>query len=208
MDDIPFDAISSETPLLDNKMFLYQSFNQSEHGYSTVISTVLLEVGMRELVFFSMVVLAMHCYLSLIRRLCPLPMDMDEEEARRTLDSRSMERRRRSSDGSRGRRGGRAGRTPVSGLTESIIDERIPSFTVGERAEALDMSKEEFADGDNIEPLKHCVVHFGQDVCAICLEELDGGNDDERLRSLMCDHVFHQGKSQGNVHPSNLIHAN
>lgn len=78
-----------------------------------------------------------------------------------------------------------------SGLTPEEIEMKLSSFSIQDYKPLAD----DVSAGGEIELEKRsegCIVCFGQDVCAICLDNYSE-KARGRLRRLHCDHVFHQG---------------
>lgn len=158
----------------------------------TWMSVIVFDIGIKEILFFCVLVLLLHAYLAIIRRLCPLPLTANEilaihqyyEQSDPEMSSATFSNRLTDSHGFQ------------SGLTAKQIDEASVAFVVclpdGTGENSCMDGNEKSDEGTN-----DCIVEFGNDVCAICLEELNSMANHGMLRRLQCEHVFHKGK----LHP-------
>lgn len=173
---------------------MYHTFNYTLHNSETQAvsqtSLIVIDLGLRELFFFAFVVFFLQMYLALIRRAWPLPSERDLDD-----DIEAGELYGRDADLHTPLSAFREIRTPNSGLTIQEIDRQLASFSAdGVRNHGC---ARRFSGGHGGD----CIVQFGQEVCAICLDDWgcrDGAeklrHGAEKLRRLPCDHVFHQGK--------------
>lgn len=152
------------------------------------MSVVVLDIGFRELLFFATMLLFIHAYLTLIRRLCPLPPGTNREsELYRYYEDQN--RQRLASTTFLGLFENTQNGSPT-GLTSKQIEDASATFVI-DFSKDKDCSRK--CEGKNL-PGSTCVIDFGQDLCAICLEELHCSEREGRLRRLQCEHVYHQGK--------------
>lgn len=184
-------AAIASLPSTTKPTFMYQSFNYSLHKNETTISTssvIVVDLGMRELIFFAFMLLFLHAYLALIRRAWPLPDEQEDLESGDGLARDGIANGRFSAL--------RETTRPSSGLTIEQIDQRLDEFPIDDSSHADDNSdtpKYVTIESGKRKQNGDCVVNFEQDVCAICLDDWQCGNGG-KLRRLPCDHIFHQGK--------------
>lgn len=153
----------------------------------TWMSVIVFDIGVKEVAFFCMLLLFLHAYLTIIRRLCPLPLTANEILAIHQYYEQSDHDS--SSVGFANSFTGSCNHQ--SGLTAKQIEDASVSFDIHAPHESSKscMKENEIGEGG-----RDCVLEFGTDVCAICLEEVYSTTSPARLRRLQCEHLFHQGK--------------
>lgn len=154
------------------------------------LSVIVFDIGVKEVLFFCVLLLLLHAYLATIRKLCPLPLTANEILAIHQYYEQSDQEAASSPAANSGRF--TDDHSLKSGLTAKQINEASVAFAVCvPNATGENSYKDE---NESVDDIKNCVVEFGNDVCAICLEELNSVANQGMLRRLQCEHVFHQGK--------------